>query len=107
MSSVDPTLVGKEPLAPGLLFQPSDHYVAAHQSRLSPTLPPLFPYELDAVKHESDSSSGSWVSEDQSFPRQDTEPAFNPVPEYEDAVVSDYGGYHGYMREEGMIGMSF
>ncbi|KAF8210092.1 hypothetical protein K438DRAFT_1929290 [Mycena galopus ATCC 62051] len=41
-SHVDPTLGGKERLAPGLLFQPSDHYLAAHQSRLSPTLPLSF-----------------------------------------------------------------
>lgn len=96
LSHVDPTLVSdKGPLAPGLLFQPSDHYVTAHQ----------FPYGSDAIKHESDSSSGSWASDDRSFPLQDNEPAFDvPVPDYEG---SDYEGYDRYMREEGMLGMSF
>ncbi|KAJ6499426.1 hypothetical protein C8R45DRAFT_115290 [Mycena sanguinolenta] len=103
-SHVDPSLVGKRSFGPGLLFQPEDHYVAAHPSPLSPTLPPLFPYGPDAIKHETDSSSGSWVSDEQSFSLKGTEPAFDlPVPEYEDAVGSDYGGYGRYMREEEMI----
>ncbi|KAF7362006.1 hypothetical protein MVEN_00545800 [Mycena venus] len=38
LSHVDPTLVSdKGPLAPGLLFQPSDHYATARQSPLSPS----------------------------------------------------------------------
>jgi hypothetical protein len=57
------------------------------------------------VKHESDSSSGSWISE-HSFPLKDPEPAFD-IPEYEEAVGNDYDGYDKYIREEGMIGMSF
>ncbi|KAJ7129842.1 hypothetical protein C8R43DRAFT_1134102 [Mycena crocata] len=101
-SHVDPTLVVKEstPLTEGLLFS-SSHY-GVH-SPLSPTLP-LFPHGPSFIKHESDSSSGSWVS-DNSFPVKDPETPFD-IPEYEEAAENDYG-YDSYIREEGMMGITF
>ncbi|KAJ6558600.1 hypothetical protein DFH09DRAFT_535980 [Mycena vulgaris] len=104
-SHVDPTLVSKDivgPLSEGLLFTSSHHY-EVEQSPLSPTLP-LFPYGPSVIKHESDSSSGSWVS-DNSFPLKDPKGTFD-ISEYEEAGGNDYG-YDGYMRPDEMIHMSF
>ncbi|KAJ7497149.1 hypothetical protein FB451DRAFT_218829 [Mycena latifolia] len=104
-SHVDPTLVSKDlegPLSEGLLFTSSHHYEVNRS--LSPTLP-LFPYGgPDVIKHESDSSSGSWVS-DNSFPLKDPEAAFD-IPEYEEADDNDYG-YDRYIRPDEMMNMSF
>ncbi|KAJ6475230.1 hypothetical protein C8R47DRAFT_692699 [Mycena vitilis] len=96
-SHVDPGLLDhKRPLDSGLLFMHS----AAYESYQSPLSPTLFP-----VKHESDSSSESWIS-DHSFPIKDPEPAFD-IPAYDEPRGEGYEVYDGYMREEGMIGVSF
>ncbi|KAJ7714175.1 hypothetical protein DFH07DRAFT_863557 [Mycena maculata] len=105
-SHVDPALVTTKDgtRTESLLF--SSHPYDDHQSPLSPTLP-LLPYGLDVIKHESDSSSGSWVS-DNSFPSKDPEPAFD-IPEYEEPGTDEYG-YDSYIIGEGdpeMISMSF
>ncbi|KAJ7675068.1 hypothetical protein B0H17DRAFT_1207933 [Mycena rosella] len=102
-SHVNPTLVSKDlggSLSEGLLFTSSHHY--EDRSPLSPTHP-LFPYGQDIVKQESDSSSGSWVS-DHSFPKE-PEAAFD-VPEYEEAGGDDYG-YDRYIRPNEMTSMPF
>ncbi|KAJ7124887.1 hypothetical protein C8R44DRAFT_125278 [Mycena epipterygia] len=99
-SHVDLNLVAKDDAPEGLLFMPSHQYDDALQSPLSPT----FPYGPGVIKHESDSSSGSWVS-DHSFPLKDPEPAFD-IPEYEEAGGNDYG-YEGYIRQGELISMPF
>ncbi|KAK7057297.1 Dynamitin-domain-containing protein [Favolaschia claudopus] len=107
-SHLDPGFVGdKDPLAPGLLFQPPNHYAAHHESPLSPALS-LYPYGSHTIKHESDSSSGSWASDEHSYPLKDDHAAFDmSAPKYEDGGGSDYDEYDKYMRDEGMISMSF
>ncbi|KAJ7783003.1 developmental regulator medusa [Mycena metata] len=94
-SHVEPTLANK-PLPEGLLFISADNYETHSPS--SPALS-LFPYG-GGVKQESDSSSGSWVS-DHSFSLQDPEPVFD-LPGYEGSP-NDYDGYEGYPRDEEMI----
>ncbi|KAJ7188387.1 hypothetical protein C8R46DRAFT_1242905 [Mycena filopes] len=91
---VDPTLANTKPLPEGLLLISSDNYETHSPS--SPALS-LFPYGAD-VKQESDSSSGSWVSE-HSFPLHDPEPTFGIIPDYEDGAHNEYDGYH-YPRDE-------